>query len=83
MEQRKSQQLKILALSNDPDSLERLINDYFYSNSYELILKKEEGINYFIENKKLSYEYMQELNKQFIVKYKKGKYYFYRNEKEK
>lgn len=83
MEQRKSQQLKILALANDPDSLERLINDYFYSNSYELILKKEEGINYFIENKKLSYEYMQELNKQFIVKYKKGKYYFYRYEKEK
>lgn len=75
--------MKILALANDPDSLERLINDYFYSNSYELILKKEEGINYFIENKKLSYEYMQELNKQFIVKYKKGKYYFYRNEKEK
>ena len=75
--------MKILALANDLDSLERLINDYFYSNSYELILKKDEGINYFIENKKLSYEYMQELNKQFIVKYKKGKYYFYRNEKEK
>lgn len=74
--------MKILALANDPDSLEKLINDYFYSKSYYIELDKRNKIEYKIKNTKMSKEMENIINENFKIKYKKGKYYFYKNEKE-
>lgn len=80
--------MKIIALANDPDSLEKLINDYFFSTGYELVLvkrvneknRKLDEIKYIIENKRLDQDKVIIMNLDYSVKYKKGKYYFYRNE---
>ena len=80
--------MKILAVSNDPDSMEKLINDYFYSVGYELVLVKRTNdsgkvvdLKYIIENKRLSQDVVINTNLDYVVKFKKGKYYFYRYEK--
>lgn len=70
--------MKIIALANDPDSLEKLINDYFYSKSYYIELDRNK-IEYKIKNKK-SKEIENMINENFKIKYKKGKYYFYNDE---
>ena len=79
--------MKIIALANDPDGLEKCINDYFYSTSYELVLVKRKDekdkvkeIKYIIENKRLSQDQVIMINLDYVVKYKRGKYYFYKYE---
>lgn len=78
--------MKIIALANDPDSLEKLINDYFCSIGYQLVLikrmnkNKVEEVKYIIENKRLNQDQVIMLNIDYSIIYKKGKYYFYRNE---
>lgn len=71
--------MKIIALANDPESLEKLINDYFYSKSYYIELDKRNKIEYKIKNTK-SKEIENMINENFKIKYKKGKYYFYKDE---
>lgn len=80
--------MKIIALANDPDGLEKCINDYFCSTSYELVLVKRKDakdkvkeIKYIIENKRLDQDKVIMLNIDYSIIYKKGKYYFYINEK--
>ena len=80
--------MKVIALANDPDGLEKCINDYFCGIGYELVLVKRksdkdkiETIKYIIENKRLNQDKVILLNLEYCVKYKKGKYYFYRYEK--
>lgn len=82
--------MKIIALANDPDGLEKCINEYFCSTSYELVLVKRKdekdkvkNIEYIIENKRLDQDKVIMINKDYSVIYKKGKYYFYRNEESK
>ena len=59
IKRRKKKNMKIIAVANDPDELEGLINKYFYSVGYELVLvkrmNKEETVEmkYIIENKRL------------------------------
>ena len=80
--------MKIIALANDPDSLEKCINNYFCSIGYELVLvkrvndktRKVDNIKYIIENKRLDQDKVILLNVDYSVIYKKGKYYFYKNE---
>ena len=79
--------MKIIALASDPDGIEKCINDYFYSTSYELVLVKRKDekdkvkeIKYIIENKRLSQDQVIMMNLDYVVKYKKGKYYFYKYE---
>ena len=80
--------MKIIALANDPDSLEKLINDYFFSTGYELVLvkrindktRKALDVKYIIENKRLDQDKVIMMNLDYVVKYKKGKYYFYKYE---
>ena len=51
--------MKIIALANDPDGIEKCINDYFCSTSYELVLvkrindktRKVDEVKYILENK--------------------------------
>ena len=61
--------MKIIALANDPDGLEKCINDYFCSIGYELVLVKRksekdkvETIKYIIENKRLNQDKVIILN---------------------
>ena len=83
--------MKIIAVANDPDSLEKCINEYFCSIGYELVLvkrindktRKVNDIKYIIENKRLDQDKVILLNIDYSVIYKKGKYYFYRNEESK
>ena len=82
--------MKIIAVANDPDSLEKCINEYFCSIGYELVLVKRKdekdkvkSIKYIIENKRLDQDKVILLNVDYSVIYKKGKYYFYRNEESK
>ena len=83
--------MKVIAVASDPDSLEKLINEYFFSFGYELVLikrisdktKKVEQIRYIIENKRLDQDKIILLNIDYSVIYKKGKYYFYKNEENK
>lgn len=79
--------MKIIAVASDPDGLEKCINEYFYSIGYELVLVKRKDkndkvkeIKYIIENKRLDQDKIILLNIDYSVKYKKGKYYFYKNE---
>lgn len=80
--------MKIIALANDPDSLEKLINDYFCSVGYELVLvkrindktRKVDEVKYILENKRLDQDKVIMMNLDYVVKYKKGKYYFYKYE---
>ena len=74
--------MKVLAIANDPDNLEKLINDYFYSKSYIIVLDKRDKIEYKIRNSKATKEFEDMINNEFKVKFKKGKYYFYKDEKE-
>ena len=80
--------MKIIALANEPTGLEKCINDYFCSVGYELVLVKRKDakdkvkeIKYIIENKRLDQDKVIMLNIDYSIIYKKGKYYFYRNEK--
>ena len=79
--------MKIIALASDPDGIEKCINDYFCSTSYELVLVKRKDekdkvkeIKYIIENKRLSQDQVIMMNLGYVVKYKRGKYYFYKYE---
>lgn len=83
--------MKVIALAKDLDSLEKLINEYFYSIGYEVIIlnryervegKDKTKLEFKLENKRFNIDYMKDINKHFIIRYKKGIYYFYRNEKE-
>lgn len=80
--------MKIIALAKDPDSLEKLINDYFFSTGYKLVLvkrindktRKVDEVKYILENKRLDQDKVIMMNLDYVVKYKKGKYYFYKYE---
>ena len=49
--------MKVLAIANDPDNMEKLINDFFYSKSYTIVLDKRDKIEYKIKNSKSSKEF--------------------------
>ena len=82
--------MKVIAIANNLDNLEKCINEYLCSVGYQIILIKRineknkiEEMKYILENKRLEQDKVVLMNLEYTIKYKKGKYYFYRNEKTK
>lgn len=71
--------LKVKAIANDIDSIEKLINDYFYSKLYYIDLENKDRsgkMSFIIKSRKnIIPDY---INESYKVKLRKGKYYFYR-----
>lgn len=70
--------LKIKALSDSLEGLEELINNYFYSSSYYITVEGGENDKMYFKIKNRKGNIPFEVNKDYKVIYKKGKYYFYR-----
>lgn len=70
--------LKIKAVANDIDSIEKLINDYFYSKFYYIDLENNRSgkMSFIIKSRKNTIP--DYINESYKVKLRKGKYYFYR-----
>ena len=70
--------LKVKAIASDIESIEKLINDYFYSKTYYITATNEiDGkVRFLIKNRKGTIPF--NINDQYKVILKKGKYYFYR-----
>ena len=71
--------LKIKAVANDIDSIEKLINEYFYSSLYYIELNSEDRsgrMNFVIKSRKRMIPDF--INESYKVKLRKGRYYFYK-----
>ena len=68
--------LKIKAVSSTIEGIEELINEYFYSQTYYLELLKERKLKFEIRNRKGNIPF--DINKEYKVDFKKGRYYFYK-----
>ena len=77
--------MKVIAIADNIDSLEKLINEYFYSIHYQIVLirrvnekSRKLELKYLIENKQFDSDKVALLNLDYTIKYNKGKYYFYK-----
>lgn len=71
--------LKVKAIASDIDSIEKLINDYFFSKLYYIDLESEDRsgrMTFVIKSRKKTIPDF--INESYKVKFRKGKYYFYR-----
>lgn len=70
--------LRIRAIASDIESMEKLINEYFFSKTYyiEATNEKTGKVRFIIKNRKGYLPF--KINEEYKVILKKGKYYFYR-----